>query len=60
MKTARLMIPLCMAFLSGCVSFGVECRNEKTNAWMRARRFGWGISARQAQALADMKTKVCP
>lgn len=51
------LLPLALA---GCVSFGVECRTERTNAWVKVRRVGWGVSAKQAQALADIKTKVCP
>ena len=56
------LIPLALLplVLAGCVSFGVECRTGSTNAWVKVRRFGWGVPPKQAQTLADVKTKVCP
>ena len=57
----RKLLPLLFLLgLSGCVSFGIECRNDKTNAWVRVKRFGLSVSKKQAEALSDFKTKVCP
>jgi len=55
----KLLPILLLLGLSGCVSFGVECRRESTNAWVRVKRFGLGVSQKQAAALSDFKTKVC-
>jgi len=45
--------------MSGCVSFGVECQRPNDRAWVKVSRFGWGVSQKQAEALAAVKEKVC-
>ena len=56
----RKLLPLLFFFgLSGCVSFGVECRRAEDRAWVKVRRVGFGVSKRQAEALAEFKAKVC-
>lgn len=54
-----IMLAVFCLGLSGCVSFGLECKREDTNAWVRAKRFGLGVSKSQAEALATFKEKVC-
>lgn len=55
----KVMFVLSAALLSGCVSFGLECKREDVNAWVRVKRFGYGVSQKQAEALATFKEKVC-
>ncbi len=58
MKRA-LFVVVATLVSSGCVSFGLECRREDTNAWVKVKRLGTGISKAQADALATFKEKVC-
>ena len=53
-----LLLAVCLG-LSGCVSFGLECRRDTTNAWVKVRRVGIGVSKSQAEALSVFKEKVC-
>ena len=57
MKYAILAFLACSS--SGCVSFGVECARQSDRAWVKVNRVGWGVSAKQAEALAAVKEKVC-
>ena len=54
-----LMLVSFACLFSGCVSFGLECKREDTNAWVRVKRMGVGVSKAQAEALATFKEKVC-
>lgn len=53
-----LLFSACL-LASGCVSFGLECKRESTNAWIKVKRIGMGVSKKQAEALATFKEKVC-
>ena len=59
MFAGSLVLCLACLALSGCVSFGVECRNSETRAWVKVRRIGVGVSGKQAETLAQIKNKVC-
>ena len=54
-----LMLAVLAVSFTGCVSFGLECKREDTNAWVKVRRMGLGVSKNQAEALATFKEKVC-
>ena len=47
------------ALLGGCVSFGVECKSENVNGWVRVRRFAIATSAATTENLAKFKERVC-
>lgn len=55
----RYLLLVGLLSLQGCVSFGLECRKESINGWVRVRRLGLGVSRRQAEALSVFKEKVC-
>lgn len=59
-KPLAALLLLALSFgLQGCVSFGVECASRDSKAWVKVKRFGWGVSNRQAEAVASYREKVC-
>lgn len=57
MKT--LLIAVLAATVSGCVSFGVECRSGDTRGWVKVRRFAFAPSKATVENLTGFKEKVC-
>ena len=56
-----LVVALLASLLAqGCVSMGIQCSDGKVNAWAKVKRLGVGVSAKQAEAFATFKQKVCP
>lgn len=55
-----IFIIMVMAFACGCVSFGAQCAKNDTQAHYKVTRFGWGVSAKQVENLAQFKARVCP
>ena len=56
----RYLIIGLMLLATGCVSFGLECKSDKTHGWVKIRRFAFAPGRRNVEALGMFKEKICP
>jgi len=50
---------LVLGALCGCVSIGAQCSSDRLNAWVKVKRFGLGVPAKQMDNLARFQREVC-
>ena len=55
----NVFLVLVLGTLCGCVSIGAQCANSKVNAWVKVKRFGVGVPAKQVDNVARFKQLVC-